>query len=146
MYSIKNKIRQNKELKYRRRNIVWIGSNLDDLPKLQHRNPYNHRKKQQYFTNAGCWWILLICWCFLYFEHILCWFSSLLLHSFLHGRLERCVAYLPQLQLRHRKVQKIMIKSEEKSSKKLLQYLLTINHFSRWEFLHWIKYYNTLFQ
>ena len=31
--------------------------------------------------------------------------------------MERCVAYLPQLQLRHRKVQKIVIKSEEKLSK-----------------------------
>jgi hypothetical protein len=31
--------------------------------------------------------------------------------------MERCVAYLPQLQLRHRKVQKIMLKSREKSSK-----------------------------
>ena len=46
-------------------------------------------KKRQYFSNPGCWGTLLR--------------LHLLLHSFLHGRLEKCVAYLPQLQLRHRK-------------------------------------------
>ena len=45
--------------------------------------------------------------------------------------MENCVAYLPQLQLRHRKVQKIMMKSEEKSSEEasIHYYLSTIFHY-----------------
>ena len=64
------------------------------------------------------------CWWYVPFWLLLPLFVLLLLHSSLHGRLERCAAYLPQLQLLNRKVQKIMMKSEDKSTKEA--YILTI--------------------
>ena len=63
-----------------------------------------------------------------------CWISLLrlsllLLHSLLQWQLERCVAYLPQVQLRHRKVQK-MRTSQQKKPKLISPVSISINYFS----------------